>query len=159
MASPPIVEPARFENAPILFGPDRIRAVNPQRFELELLHGVLHYDEGDDLCVGFSEVRADAFWARGHLPGRPLFPGVLMLEAAAQLCIFFKSMREPAPAGHFYAFGGVDDVRFRGAVVPPCRLLLAIRTLQNRPAIGRWDAQAFVGGEIVFEGKILGVLV
>ncbi|MCI0586800.1 MAG: beta-hydroxyacyl-ACP dehydratase [Planctomycetes bacterium] len=159
MPATPLIDPARFEDAPVLFGPDRIRQVNPHRFEFELLSGVLHYAEGDDLFVGYHDVRSDAYWMRGHIPGRPILPGVLMIEAAAQLCTFFWGMRRKPVQEKFYAFGGVDEVRFRGAVLPPCRLLLAARVLNMRSQAARWETQAFVGDELVFEGKIFGTAI
>ncbi|HKB15627.1 MAG TPA: beta-hydroxyacyl-ACP dehydratase [Planctomycetota bacterium] len=158
-AAPPLIEPARFEGAPVLFGPERIQEFNPQRFEFALLSGILHYADDDDLCVGFHDVRADAFWTRGHIPGRPIFPGVLIVEAVAQLCTCFWGLRKKPSRENFYGFGWVDEVRFRGTVVPPCRLLLVASVLQMRTAAARWETQAFVGGERVFEGKIFGALV
>jgi 3-hydroxyacyl-[acyl-carrier-protein] dehydratase len=159
LPSPPLIDPTAFDVSRVLFGPDRIREVNPQRDEFEMLSGILRCSPDDDLCVGFRDVRGDEFWARGHLPGRPIFPGVLLIEAAAQLCTFFWGMRTPPPQGHFFGFAGVDEVRFRGVVAPPCRLVFAARLTAARSRYAQWDTQAFVGAERVFEGKVFGVVV
>ena len=64
---------------------DAIRKVNPQRFEMEQLDAIVMVDFAQKLIVGYKDVRFDEFWVRGHMPGYPLMPGVLMCEAAAQL--------------------------------------------------------------------------
>ena len=159
MPSPPLLDPSTLDTGRVLLGPEKIRAVNPQRFEMEMLSGILRYSGDDPLCVGFKDLRLDDFWTRGHLPGRPLLPGVLMIEAAAQLAGFLSAMRAPPPAGRFWGFGGLDAVRFRGVVVPPCRLFVAASLSALRSTIAVCDAQAFVGAKMVFEGRVLGALV
>jgi 3-hydroxyacyl-[acyl-carrier-protein] dehydratase len=71
---------------------EKIRAVNPQRYEMEQLSGVITYRPELGYIIGFRDVRPDEFWVRGHIPGRPLFPGVLMIEAAAQLSSFYYKL-------------------------------------------------------------------
>ena len=71
---------------------EAIRKVNPQRFEMEQLDGVVHLDIVNKIVIGYKDVRYDEFWVRGHMPGYPLLPGVLMCEASAQLC----SLRDDA---------------------------------------------------------------
>jgi 3-hydroxyacyl-[acyl-carrier-protein] dehydratase len=157
MAGPSLIDPAPFASAPVVFGPEKIREINPQRFEFLMLSGILEYSPEENRCVGFKDVGEDEFWVRGHLPGRPLFPGVLIIEAAAQLCTFFWTMRVPCSPGTFYGFGGVDRVRFRGEVVPPCRLLLATELESGRGKVWIWNTQGFVEDRRVFEGRIIGV--
>ena len=64
---------------------EEIREVNAQRYEMEQLLGIITHRPDEGYVVGFKDVRDDEFWVRGHIPGRPLLPGVLMIEAAAQL--------------------------------------------------------------------------
>src|SRR5205085_4963412 len=68
---------------------EAIRAVNPQRFEFEQLDAIVLVDPAQHLVVGYKDVRVDDFWVRGHMPDYPLLPGVLMCEAAAQLCAYY----------------------------------------------------------------------
>ena len=78
----------------------------PHGFEFQVLDGVLHIDHARKEIVAFVDVRTDAWWVRGHVPGRPLLPGVLMLEMAAQACAVGTKLLTDYPA--FIAFGGVD---------------------------------------------------
>src|SRR3981081_2155473 len=68
-----------------------IRPRTPQRFDFEALDAVVFMDPAQHLVAGYKEVRADEFWVRGHLPGYPLLPGVLMCEAAAQLAGYYMA--------------------------------------------------------------------
>src|ERR1700722_4332587 len=101
---------------------DAIRKVNPQRYEMEQLDAVVLLDPANKLAIGYKDGRYDEFWVRGHMPGRPLMPGVLMCEASAQLCSYY-TMTQHVIDG-FLGFGGLENVRFRGQVRPGERLVL-----------------------------------
>src|SRR5438309_12121878 len=73
----------------VLADRDAIRKVNPQRFEMEQLDGIVYIDAAQHLIVGYKDVRHDEFWVPGHMPAYSLLPGVLMCEAAAQLCGYY----------------------------------------------------------------------
>src|SRR3990167_1013840 len=65
---------------------ETIRSIIPHRYEMEQLSGIVKFDPEQGIIVGYKDVSLNEFWVRGHIPGRPLMPGVIMLEAAAQLC-------------------------------------------------------------------------
>ncbi len=136
---------------------EAIRRVLPQRHEMEQLTAILSLDPREQIVVAYKEVRPDEFWVRGHLPGFPLMPGVLMCEAAAQLASYYM-MTQGLVAGDFVAFGGMDNVKFRDMVRPGDRLVLVSRMIDHR--VGRratFSVQGIVGKTIVFHGDIIGV--
>lgn len=149
-------DPTRFDPAQVLFGPDEIRAKNPHRHEFELLHGVLAFEPENELIVGVHHVTDDAFWVRGHIPGRPLFPGVLMVELSAQLCSFYWRSAFP-DLDKFFGFGGIENTRFRGTVGPGHDLIVIGKPIQVKPRRAIFDAQGFVEGNMVFETRIKGI--
>ncbi|MFP4176882.1 MAG: 3-hydroxyacyl-ACP dehydratase FabZ family protein [Planctomycetota bacterium] len=136
-------------------GVEDIRRYNPQRYEFEQLDGILHYDPDEEVVVGLKEVGEDEFWVRGHIPERPLLPGVLMCEAAAQLCSYYY--KRATETERFVGFGGLDDVKFRAAVEPGDRLILVakVQRISRRHCV--MDCQGFVGDRMVFQGTITGV--
>src|SRR5262245_23054443 len=85
---------------------EAIRRVNPQRFEMEQLDAIVLIDPVQHLVAGYKDLRADEFWVRGHMPAYPLLPGVLMCEAAAQLCSYYSTTQGISP-GDFIGFGGM----------------------------------------------------
>jgi 3-hydroxyacyl-[acyl-carrier-protein] dehydratase len=101
-------------------------------------------------------VRADEFWVRGHMPGYPLMPGVLMCEAAAQLCSYFI-LTQSLMQGDFVGFGGLENVRFRFPVRPGDRLVLIGKGLKLHPRRALFNVQGFVGPTMVFHADIIGV--
>src|ERR1700683_1093196 len=101
---------------------EEIRRFNPHRGEMEHLNGIVYLDPALERLVGYKDVRADEFWVPGHIPGRPLFPGVFMVEAGAQLACFY--IKRVIGWKGFVGFGGLDDVKFRTQVVPPCRMYI-----------------------------------
>ncbi len=137
------------------FSADEIGKVNPQSFEMRQLDGIIKIDADTSIIVGYKEVRDDEFWVRGHIPGRPLLPGVLMIEAAAQLCSFY--LRKLRPESKFMGFAGLENVKFRGQVVPGDRLILIAKCVRFRSRGGRFDTQGIVKGEVVFEAHIIGI--
>jgi 3-hydroxyacyl-[acyl-carrier-protein] dehydratase len=145
---------------------ESIRAANPQRHEFEQLSWICHshIDVADSSNVvievaGVNDIPEEPFWARGHIPGRPLMPGVLMLESAAQLGSWaIRQFYDPVEyAERFFGFGGIDDAKFRGAVFPGMRLLLLGKCVEARPRRAVFATQGFVEGSMVFEAQITGL--
>lgn len=134
-----------------------VQAVLPQRFEFAQITRIVHIDDAAQTIVGLKQVKGDEFWARGHIPGRPLYPGVLMCEAAAQVATYYYQTRLPDVADKFVAFGGLDRVRFRGTVVPGDDLVIVARAERMRPRQGLFETQGLVRGELVFEARVIGM--
>ena len=136
---------------------DDIRRINPQRFEMEQLTAVVYVDETDYACVGYKDVTDQEFWVRGHMPGMPLMPGVVMLESIAQLCSFVTQKYDLLGAA-MVGFGGLEDVRFRDPVLPGDRLIVMCKLDKVRR--GRMIVCSFQGvvkDRIVVEGTLKGI--
>jgi 3-hydroxyacyl-[acyl-carrier-protein] dehydratase len=134
-----------------------IRSYNPQRHEMEQLTAVVYEDNEKHICVGYKDITKDEFWVRGHMPNMPLMPGVVMLEAAAQLCSYYVQ-RHDLLGSAMVGFGGLEDVRFRDPVLPGSRLILMsemIKCRRGRMLVSRF--QGIVGESIVVEGIIKGI--
>lgn len=136
---------------------DGIRKLNPHRHEMEQLTAIVHIDKEENVSVAYKDISEQEFWVRGHMPGYPLMPGVLMCEAAAQLAAFHSTICNLLK-GDFVGFGGMDEVRFRGMVRPGDRLLIVVKLLKIRTTSRAVFAfQEFVGDVMVCHGKMFGV--
>jgi len=155
---PPVLnlDPASLDLSRVVADQEAIRRVNPQRFEMEQLNAIVHVDTELHIFAGYKDVRADEFWVRGHMPDYPLFPGVLMCEAAAQLCSYYIATHGLLQAD-FVGFGGMENVRFRGQVRPGDRLLLIGKATKLNRRQSIFDVQGFVGSTMVFHAEIYGV--
>jgi 3-hydroxyacyl-[acyl-carrier-protein] dehydratase len=147
--------------ARLVFDKEAICKVNPQQFEMQHLDGVLWYDKEKALILGFKDVTANEFWVRGHIPGRPMMPGVIMIEAAAQLTSFF--VKEVYKEEGFIGFAGIESAKFRSVVEPGQRLYLLGHITKYRHATrsSRVETlvQGVVEGSIAFEATIAGMRV
>ncbi len=152
-----ILDITKIDQSKIVATKEQIAQVNPQRFEFEQLDGILVMDRENQVVAGFRDLKPDEFWVRGHIPGRPLFPGVLMIECAAQLVSYFILSQQTVHG--FLGFGGVTDVKFRGQVKPGDRLIMMGKMLEMR---GKrrcvCQTQGFVDGQMVFVGVITGMI-
>lgn len=155
MPPPAILDPSTLDFSKLLADREAIRQMIPHRFEFELLDAVLFADLESRVFAGYSDLREDAWWARGHIPGRPLFPGVLMVEIGAQLMSYFYHFA--LQRSGFIGFTGIDAVRFRGAVVPPARFVVIGRQAELKPRRLIADVQGFVEQTMVFEGRLTGM--
>lgn len=161
MPGAPLVDLARIDLAATVADIETIRAANPQRFEMEMLSRIVFVDDAAGEVAGVLEIPEEPWWGPGHIPGRPLMPGVLMIEAAAQLCSYFiRRIYDPKEYGErFFGFGGIDAVKFRGVVFPGQTLLIVGRKTELRARRAVFDTQGFVDGKMVFEGQITGMWV
>jgi 3-hydroxyacyl-[acyl-carrier-protein] dehydratase len=156
MPPPLILDPTSLDLGRVVADQDAIRQVNPQRFEMEQLTAIVLLDLQQQMVVGYKDVREDEFWVRGHMPGYPLLPGVLICEAAAQLCSYYY-VRAGLMEGDFLGFGGLEDVRFRGIVRVGDRLVLVSKAARLTRRLSTFNVQGFVGPNMVFHGDILGM--
>ena len=157
MASAPLVDFSAIDLSTVLFTREQIYERLPHRYEFMQLDSIIHLDRERHIGVAVREVREDEFWVRGHIPGRPLLPGVLMIETAAQLASFVAFEIGAFPREKFIGFGGVDSVKFRAAVSPPARMYFALQGTEIRSRRIMCEAQAFVNGQMCFEGRITGM--
>ena len=140
-----------------IFDREAISAVNPQRYEMQQLDGVLWYDHQRRMILGYKDVTENEFWVRGHLPGRPIMPGVIMVEAAAQLASFLvKKMYE---VEGFIGFAGIEFAKFRALVEPGQRLYLLGYLTRFKRRKFDFSAQGLVGDTMVFEAAVSGLKV
>ena len=151
-----IIPPDEIDLDHVVADQEQIRRFNPQRFEMEQLTAIVRMDPESHLIVGYKDIAEDEFWCRGHMPGFPLMPGVMICEVAAQLCSFYCQAVSLVPNG-FLGFGGMEEVRFRGQVRPGDRLVLVgkAQRLHRRQTV--FDTQGFVEDNMVFHGRIIGV--
>lgn len=152
-----IIDPALLDLDNPIADIEAIRALNPQRHEMEQLTAILYEDLEERSCAAVKEVTENEFWVRGHMPGMPLMPGVVMLEAVAQLSSYFTQKHDLLGAA-MVGFGGVDEVRFRGVVTPGDRLILMVKLTKARR--GRMivaQFQGLVGENRVLDGSLRGI--
>ncbi len=141
-----------------VFDRETIGRVNPQQFEMQQLDGVLWYDKDNFLVLGYKDVTDKEFWIRGHIPGRPLMPGVIMVESAAQLLSFF--VKHVYCENAFIGFASIDSAKFRSTVVPGNRLYLLGKITKFKKG-RKYDAyiQGVVDGTMAFETNVSGMAV
>ena len=156
---PPVLhfDPAQLDLSKVLVDREAIRLINPQRFEMEQLTAIVHLDTERHVIAGYKDVRDDEFWVRGHMPKAPLMPGVIMCEAAAQLASYFVQKFDLLGA-KVVGFGGLEEVKFRGGVVPGDRLVIVVQLLKvRRGAMIVCRFEGFVNQEMVVEGRLKGI--
>ncbi|MAT70774.1 MAG: beta-hydroxyacyl-ACP dehydratase [Planctomycetaceae bacterium] len=153
-----IVDPESLDFDNVVADIDAIRAVIPQRHDMEALTAIILDDVEQHVCVGYRDITEDEFWVSGHMPGMPLMPGVIMCEAAAQVLSYHVQSHDLAGA-KVVGFGGLDKVKFRGVVKPGDRLIIATKVLKHRPGrlvVCRFE-EYFADKTLICEGEITGI--
>jgi len=153
----PIVDFNLFDVQTEIASVEDIQRLNYQRFEIHQLDAILFEDAEKSQIVGLKRVSEDEFWVKGHMPGFPLMPGVIMCEAAAQLSSYF-GVKNDLLGCDVIGLGGLESVRFRGSVTPGQDLVIMIQgTKIRRKGMICCDFQGWVDQVLVVEGSLKGV--
>jgi 3-hydroxyacyl-[acyl-carrier-protein] dehydratase len=129
-----------------------IEAILPHREPFLLIDEVLELEPGHRV-VALKRVREDEWYLRGHFPGRPVMPGVLIVEAMAQTGAV-AVLSEEENRGRIALFAGIDDTRFKRIVEPGDELQLECTLEQVRGPIGKGRARATVDGQLAARGTL-----
>jgi 3-hydroxyacyl-[acyl-carrier-protein] dehydratase len=129
-----------------------IEAILPHREPFLLIDEVLELEPGERV-VALKHVREDEWYLRGHFPGRPVMPGVLIVEAMAQTGAV-AVLSEEENRGRLALFAGIDDTRFKRIVEPGDVLQLECTLEQVRGPIGKGKARATVDGQLAARGTL-----
>jgi 3-hydroxyacyl-[acyl-carrier-protein] dehydratase len=133
---------------------DEILSLLPHRDPFLMVDHLVEVDPGQR-AVGVKSVRADEDWARGHFPGEPIFPGVLIAEALAQVAalVFLSAHRDRA--GSTVYLVGIDKIRFRRPVRPGEELRLEVTVTGQKRRIWMFEGRATVDGARVADGSFM----
>jgi 3-hydroxyacyl-[acyl-carrier-protein] dehydratase len=131
----------------------QIQEIIPHRYPFLLIDRILEVEAGVR-AVGLKNVTMNEPFFEGHFPGFPVMPGVLIVEALAQVGSVAMLMLE-ANRGKLGFFAGIDEFRFRGQVFPGDTLILEVQITRLKGSIGKGSAVAKVGDRIVAEGGLM----
>jgi beta-hydroxyacyl-ACP dehydratase FabZ len=130
-----------------------IQAVLPHRYPFLFVDRVLEVEPGKSI-VAIKNVTIDEPFFQGHFPGRPIMPGVLMVEAMAQVggILVYKSVKKEDNLVYFMS---IDKAKFRKPVVPGDQLRFEVEVLQNRGKAWKFNGKALVDGKVVCEAEFM----
>lgn len=134
---------------------EEILGLLPHRYPFLLVDRVLDYDKGKFLRA-VKNVSVNEPFFQGHFPGKPIFPGVLILEAMAQATgiLAFKSVGDLQP-GELYYFAAIDNARFKRPVQPGDQMIMEVEFIKERRGVARFRGVAKVDGEIACEAEMM----
>ena len=131
---------------------EEIKNIIPQREPFLMIDEVEVYIPGES-CIAYKNVSKDEYYFKGHFPGNPIMPGVLIVEALAQTgAVAILSMEENKEKNAL--FGGIDKLRFKKQVIPGDRLKLEVKIIKRKGPIGIGEAIATVEGKIAVKGEL-----
>jgi len=146
------------EDSPTILTIEEIQKLLPHRYPFLLVDRIVEYVAGER-AVGIKNVTFNEPQFQGHFPGRAIMPGVLIVEAMAQVGGVVL-MQRPEVQGKLSLFAGMDKVRFRRPVVPGDQLVMTVELLcVKQRRFGKMQARAEVNGQLASEGELMFSLV
>lgn len=140
-----------------MLGRKEIEKVIPQRDPFLMIDEIEECKIGES-AVAYKNVKETEWYFKGHFPGNPIMPGVLIAESLAQTGAFaILSLEENR--GKNALFGGIDKMKFKRMVVPGDRLKLEVKIIKQKGPIGIGEAIATVDGKVVAKGKLTFALI
>ncbi|GJL91384.1 3-hydroxyacyl-ACP dehydratase FabZ [Hyphococcus sp.] len=137
---------------------DELMLILPHRYPILLVDRLVDIVPGEG-AVGIKNVTFNEPIFQGHFPQKPVLPGVFMIEAMAQTAAAYTSYTEDLDTeGKIVLFMGVDKARFRRPVIPGDQLRIAVRTVQRRPPVWRFEGVATVDGKKAAEAQFSAML-
>ncbi|WP_250462037.1 3-hydroxyacyl-ACP dehydratase FabZ [Microbulbifer litoralis] len=133
-----------------------IRQYLPHRYPFLLVDRVVELEKGKYI-KGYKNISVNEEVFNGHFPEAPIFPGVMIVEAMAQVSgiLGFKTLGKKPEDGFLYLFAGIDDVRFKRQVIPGDRLELESEVVSERRGIWKFSCRASVDGELAAAANVL----
>jgi 3-hydroxyacyl-[acyl-carrier-protein] dehydratase len=135
---------------------EEIKQFLPHRYPMLLVDRVTELELGN-YVKGYKNITTNEPFFMGHFPGKEVMPGVLIVEAMAQVSgiLGFKTMNKTPEEGSIYYFVGADNLRFKKPAVPGDKLILESTVITNKKGIWKFDCIASVEGELVAKATIL----
>lgn len=159
MAQEPFLDLAEVDFEQTAIPNERVRRMLPQRHEFAMVDRIVRFDVERRIAVATKQLTPDDWWCRAHFPGNPILPGVLLIEGAAQVGSLLWKVIAGFDDEQLIGFGGVENVRFRGKVVPPVELVYVASGGRFRSRLAWLPTQVFAAGELVCEATILGAVI
>ena len=136
---------------------DQIEQIIPHRYPMLLVDRMLEIEPGQR-GVGIKNVSANEWFFEGHFPGNKVMPGVLIVEAMAQVAAV-TLLKDMAASGKTPMFAGIEDMKFRRPVLPGDQLRMEFTLEKLRGPVGKGHVKATVDGKVAAEGNIMFALV
>ncbi len=148
-------------NAENYYNIQQILDILPHRYPFLLVDRVIEYNEEEQLMTALKNVSFNEPYFPGHFPGKPIMPGVIILEAMAQVggILIYSSQEKGVTDGKKAFFMSINNAKFRKPVVPGDQLIMKLKLVQKKLGAFKFDATAFVDGAVVAQAELQAALV